>query len=142
MRFKINDVIYDPKAITTLSLRHIMSFNSFCERYQPEWSWSRVESVQKELEGLSSEERKTHPATIMLLTLSMWASMTASNKLVTFEDVVDMPIDSLEFLPDPQDHRQPDHPQKASSVSGAAGSRRGASNRASKRTSKKASTKG
>lgn len=151
MRFVIAGTTYDARAIQSLTLKHVLAFNRESEREGYGVTWGDLEQLNGDIQAIRDEaEKRRHPGTLILLAVSIWASRIAAGEDIPFGDAIDVPLDQMEFLPDPQDAPPPQDapgPTRARPGSGRARKKAAAkvsvsARSTSARTSKAASTEG
>lgn len=140
MRVKIGSHVYEGASIDRVSIGDLMKLEPQTAEYrhgQP-MAWSEIRALAQRCQEMTAEDLVESDDLPMFLGIIVWASRLNAGEKITFGEAVDFPMGDLEFIPDPQDHKQAAGPQKARPGSGRAVKRQ-AAKRTSK-TSAKAST--
>lgn len=104
MRFVIDGKMYSATTVKALTLRDILTFNRDAEREGWGLSWGDIEPLFAQVEALKDEtEKRRHPGTLWLLALTIWASRRAAGETVSFGECIDIPLERVDFIADPQD---------------------------------------
>jgi hypothetical protein len=141
----IDGRVYEARALDSLSLKHALAFNAYCELNGHDWRWTDVEVARLEMVDQTKEERRRHPASLMITALTIWATRVGAGDDVTFDDVISAPLASMQFIDvSPAAEATAPDPPQARPGSGRAGSRGGpkAKTRTSAKTSARESTRG
>lgn len=109
MRIVIAGKVYQGKAIDALSIKHALAFDRYCAENEFGWRWADVEKARTEILTLeTNDERRAHPAALMMTALTIWASRIAEGDDVTFDDVISAPLESMLFVSDPGELDEPE----------------------------------
>jgi hypothetical protein len=140
VRVVINGKSYQQREIESLSIKRALQFDRECEEHDLPWRWVDVERAIVEMSALEPKAAQAHPYALVLTALSVWASIIGAGDEVTFDEVLEMPLDSMQFVAPrpPQDHKEPADPQQARPGSGRADAPRAKAGKR-KRTSAKTS---
>lgn len=144
MKFKIGERTYDAATLGKPELGDYLRLEQETAALGRRISAVDAETISNDIASLKSDEdRKRHPDTVWLIALNIWAAMChAANQArdsgqaaapARFEDALRVSLDDLVFLPDPEDHKEPENPRKPRAGRGSA---RGAGNPAAKRAAK------
>jgi hypothetical protein len=145
MKFKILDTVYDLGSLDRLSLIDILMLEKETRELGNPLRWSQVMQMSADLEALKTkEEKEAYPDILWMSAITIWSSRRIAGDKVSFVEAIDFPMGDMIWLPDPEDHKEPERPTKparARAGSGRATKRPVAAARtASQRTSQAVST--
>lgn len=111
-RFKIGSKVYTSAALDEVSLRDLVLFDN--QSADMGWSkrWSDIERIATEWDALSVEEAETYPEKMTMIAVTIWVSRRVAGEDVTLDQALDIPLNSLDFLPEPED-KKPGKPKGA-----------------------------
>ncbi len=124
MRFVIKGREYDPKALTSLTLKQIIAFNRESETESYGITWADVEDRYRRLERLPLAEKQRDPDSILLFGMTIWATRTAAGEVISFSEAIDVSMDDIQVLDVESPPPLPARPKKHRKDSGRASKER------------------
>lgn len=118
MRFKIGDRVYAAESVDRLSLANILRLETECAELGRPMRWSNIKAMIRNVEELSPEELDDHDDAPWVIALSLWASRLNAGETLTFSEAISFPLSDLQWVPDPEDHKEPAGPQQPRPGSG------------------------
>ena len=115
MRFKIGKATYHTASADRLTLRQWMQIEQETTALGRPMTYTDVRAMVDRLGALegNDEALDRDPDFLWFIALMIWASRTEAGEHITLADAVDFPLDDLEFIPDPQDKKDPRKPRAA-----------------------------
>jgi len=71
-------------------------------------SWQDAKELVREFQTMSKEERESHPETLFLTALTIWAARVSAGEDLTLLDAVDVPLSEIKFVHEPTDRQEPE----------------------------------
>jgi len=110
---RIGEKTYPVASIHDLSLTSTMLLQrelATVETISSVRTWADVLALTEEMRHLTPEEASDHPESVFLLALTVWACRVTAGERVSLIDAGDVPMDAIEWIPEPGDRltdRQP-----------------------------------
>lgn len=104
-RFKIGTKVYTTAALDEISLRDLILFNTQAADLGLEERWADVERIATEMSNLDEAGAEAHPGKMLMIGVTIWASRRLAGEQVTLEQAVDIPLNSIAFLPATEDRK-------------------------------------
>lgn len=117
MRFTISGKVYEASSVDRISLANILKLEREAAELGRPLKWSQFKNMVNEASALSAEELDDYDETPWIIALTIWASRLNAGENVTFAQAVDFPLADLQWIPDPQDHKEPANPTKSPKAS-------------------------
>lgn len=141
MKFKIRETVYDAASMYKLPLKMVLQLQMESRDFGREIQLADVEVWSDELDKCKTDkDRSEHPASPWLLAVIIWASRKLAGEHVNFEQAIDIPMDELVFLKEPQDHKRAANPTKGRPRKGSGPAAKRAPVKAAAKTSSPVST--
>lgn len=121
MRFKIGAKIYEAASVDRLSMGDLLRIRSETEAIGIPMTWPEVKTLLEEISILDDAEE--HPQAMLVIGLTIWASRLNAGEKISLADAVDFPLGDLQWLPEPEDHKEPANPTRPPKGSGGGGKR-------------------
>ena len=143
MKFRTGGKTYTAAALTRPTIRDYMNLAVSTEAAGRRLNSSDVFRIEQEITDCkSAKERALHPELLTFLSLVVWATMVEAGEPDPYERAIDVRLDDLDFIPDPEDHHKADPRKAPARVASARAGRQPAAKRAAAKTSKTRSIAG
>lgn len=124
MRFRIGKQIYTAASLTKPSIKDFLKLENETAALGRRMTSSGVIALAQEIGELKTDkERSEHPDMLLMLALTMWATLAVAGEPDAWDRAISVSMDDLEFLDDPEDHKPAADPQKARARSARAAKR-------------------
>lgn len=120
MKIRIAGTVYDVKAIDNLSLLQLLEVETQTEKMGRKITVGDVNRWAAEIEKMPEADRATSEHLGWVTAMTIYAARVLGGERISFADAIDVPMDQIDFLPEPKDHKKPD-PTRARPASGPGG---------------------
>ena len=103
---KIGAKVYSQPSMDDINLRDLLRFDVEVAELGLSKTWGDVERIQSELDGLGEDARAAHPERLFMVAAMVWLARRAAGEDVSFSEAVDIRIEDVTLIPEPED-RQP-----------------------------------
>lgn len=111
MILEINHKKYRLTRLDELNLKHAMQLQAELAAHPTltrARTWLEVRTLWQEYSSLPEQDRETHPETLFLAALTVWATRVVAGEQLSLMEAIDVPVRSIRFL-----EALPDHQPKA-----------------------------
>ncbi|GAC1387537.1 MAG: hypothetical protein NVSMB48_27000 [Marmoricola sp.] len=119
-RFQINGEIFKAEELEGIKLSDTFVFDEQVYNYRrdtepdfPDLRWADVQQAMEDVQGLSAEEASKHRRANLLTAATLWLTMRAAGKPMSFGDVCELDMGKdITWLPDTDDRAVAANPTK------------------------------
>jgi hypothetical protein len=104
---KIGSRVYAQPNMDDINLRDLLRFDVEVAELGLSKTWGDVERIQADLDGLDEAGRARHPERLFMVAAMVWLARRTAGEDVTFSEAVDIRIEDVAVLPDPEDRKSP-----------------------------------
>lgn len=143
MRFRIHGKTYTAAALTRPTIRDYLDLARQSEALGRKITSADAFALEQEIANAKTEaERAAHPDLLLFTALVIWATLIEAGEPDPFERAIDLRIEDLDLLDEPQDHQKSKDPTRARAGSARAVRSPAGAASSAKRTSRKRSSSG
>ncbi len=103
---KIGSRVYAQPNMDDINLRDLLRFDVEVAELGLAKTWGDVERIQADLDGMDEDGRARHPERLFMVAAMVWLARRAAGEDVSFSEAVDIRIEDVTLIPEPED-RQP-----------------------------------
>lgn len=111
-RFSINGKVYSTSALDEVPLRDLILFNTQAAEMGLSERWNDIERIATDFATLTPKQADQHPDKLLVFAVTIWVSRRMAGEDLTFGQAVDIPLSSLQMIPDPADKKPKANPTK------------------------------
>lgn len=104
---KIGSRVYAQPNMDDINLRDLLRFDVEVAELGLAKTWGDVERIQGDLDGMDEDARARHPERLFMVAAMVWLARRTAGEDVTFSEAVDIRIEDVAVLPDPEDRKPP-----------------------------------
>ena len=104
---KIGSRVYAQPNMDDINLRDLLRFDVEVAELGLAKTWGDVERIQADLDGMDEDGRARHPERLFMVAAMVWLARRTAGEDVTFSEAVDIRIEDVTVLPDPEDRKPP-----------------------------------
>ena len=104
---KIGSRVYTQPNMDDINLRDLLRFDVEVSELGLAKTWGDVERIQADLDGMDEDGRARHPERLFMVAAMVWLARRTAGEDVTFSEAVDIRIEDVTVLPDPEDRKPP-----------------------------------
>lgn len=104
---KIGSRVYAQPNMDDINLRDLLRFDVEVAELGLAKAWGDVERIQGDLDGMDEDARARHPERLFMVAAMVWLARRTAGEDVTFSEAVDIRIEDVTLLPDPEDRKPP-----------------------------------